>query len=177
MLGTKWRGEKVKAKPGEKKTRSEAKPALLALPLSFGKPSLSLLAFQSKKQFILIILWFQFLYCASCGINPLRPNIITNLRFSPDTFDSYKRNTSLKYTLLKEAFVTIEIYDSNGNKVKTLLNNLLETKGSHSHGWLGISDKGVFVPASIYIAKVKGEIIERLPSSFPWSADCYRWSF
>jgi hypothetical protein len=105
-----------------------------------------------KKRLILILLFIQFLFCASCGVNPLRPNIITNLRFTPDCFDSYKRNTSLKYSLLKEAEVSIQIYDSNGNKVKTLLANLLETKGSHSHGWLGISDAGTFVPTGIYLA-------------------------
>ena len=100
----------------------------------------------------------------SCGINPLRPNIITNLRFSPDTFDSYKRNTSLKYTLVKEAEISIEIYNSKGNKVKTLIENLQETKGTHSHGWLGISDKGVFAPAGIYMAKVKADYSEAFTS-------------
>ena len=104
------------------------------------------------------------LYITSCGVNPLRPNIITNLRFSPDTFDSYKRNTSLKYSLLKEAEVSIEIYNSSGNKVKTLIENLSETKGTHSHGWLGISDKGVFAPAGIYIAKLKADYDEAFSS-------------
>jgi len=94
----------------------------------------------------------------------LRPNIITNLRFSPDTFDSYKHNTSLKYTLLKEALVSIEIYDSKGNKIKRLLENLEETKGSHSHGWLGIADKGVFAPAGVYLAKVKADYSEAFAS-------------
>jgi len=94
----------------------------------------------------------------------LRPDIISNLRFSPDTFDSYKRNTSLKYTLLKEAEVSIEIYDSSGNKIKTIIENLTETKGSHSHGWLGISDSGTFVPAGIYIAKVKADYCEAYAS-------------
>lgn len=104
------------------------------------------------------------LLSTSCGINPLHPNIITSLRFAPDTFDSYKRNTSLKYSLLKEAEVSISIYDSNGSLVKTLIENLLETKGSHSHGWLGISDKGTFVPQGIYIAKVKADYDEAFAS-------------
>ena len=115
---------------------------------------------QSKKRLVLIILGFLFFFCTSCGVNPLRPNIITNLRFSPDTFDSYKRNTSLKYTLLKQAEVSIHIYDANGNLVKTLLENLKETKGTHSHGWLGISDKGFFVPVGVYLAKVKADYDE-----------------
>jgi len=106
----------------------------------------------------LCILW------TGCGINPFEPDIITNLRFSPDTFDSYKRNTSLKYSLLKSAKVSIHIYDSNGEKVKTLISNLLETKGTHSHGWLGISDKGQFVPAGIYLAKVKADADEAFAS-------------
>jgi len=33
-----------------------------------------------------------------------------------------------------------------------------------SHGWLGISDKGVFVPASIYLAKVKADYDEAFAS-------------
>ena len=118
----------------------------------------------SKKRLILISIFLQFLFNTSCGVNPLRPDIITNLRFSPDAFDSYKRNTSLKYTLLKEAEVSIEIYNANGIKVKTLIENLMETKGSHSHGWLGISDKGTFVPAGIYIAKVAADYDEAFAS-------------
>ena len=110
-----------------------------------------------KKRLLLILLLVQLLLSASCGVNPLRPNIITGLRFSPDTFDSYQRNTSLKYSLLKEAEVSIYIYDSQGKEVKTLIENLLETTGSHSHGWLGISDLGTFVPTGIYIAKVEAD--------------------
>jgi hypothetical protein len=106
---------------------------------------------------ILILLSFNFLFIAGCVANPLAPNLILNLRFSPDAFDSYKRNTSLKYSLLKEAEVSIIIYDSTGRKVKTLIEHLLETKGSHSHGWLGISDLGAFVPTGIYIAKVEAD--------------------
>ena len=120
---------------------------------------------QSKSQIILRYLTIlTLLTLTSCGINPLRPSIITSLRFSPDTFDSYKRNTSLKYTLLKEAEVSIAIYDSKGNKVKTLLENLKETKGTHSHGWLGISDKAIFVPVGIYLAKVKADYCEAFAS-------------
>ena len=104
------------------------------------------------------------LLITSCGINPLQPSIITNLRFSPDTFDSYQRNTSLKYSLLKPAEVSIEILDANGNKVKTLLEKLQETKGTHSHGWLGISDTGVFVPAGIYLAKVTADYCQAFAS-------------
>jgi flagellar hook assembly protein FlgD len=70
----------------------------------------------------------------------------------------------LKYTLLKQAEVSIHIYDANGNLVKILLENLLETKGTHSHGWLGIADKGVFVPAGLYLAKVKADYDEAFAS-------------
>jgi hypothetical protein len=61
----------------------------------------------SKQRLRLIFLGVVLLLNASCGVNPLRQNLILNLRFSPDTFDSYKRNTSLKYSLLKEAEVSI----------------------------------------------------------------------
>jgi len=111
-----------------------------------------------------IISCLLFFILTSCGIDSLHTNIIANLRFSPDAFDSYKRNTSLKYSLLKEAEVSILILDSNGKKVFTLLYNLLETKGSHSHGWLGISDNGTFVPAGIYLAKVVADYDEAFTS-------------
>jgi len=60
--------------------------------------------------------------------------------------------------------VSIKIYSSQGKKVKTLVENLLETKGSHSHGWLGISDNGTFVPAGIYLAKVQADYDEAFTS-------------
>ena len=48
--------------------------------------------------------------------------------------------------------------------MKTLIENLLETKGSHSHGWLGISDAGTFVPPGIYLAKLEADYDEAYAS-------------
>ena len=97
------------------------------------------------------------LFLAGCLANPFRPDIITNLRCSPDVFDSYKSNTSVKYTLLQEATVSIWISSADGQRVKHLVDTRVETKGTHSHGWLGLNDHGYFVPAGVYLTTVKAD--------------------
>ena len=107
---------------------------------------------------LLFVLWVcRGLCLCGCLTNPLRPNIITNLRFSPDVFDSYKGNTSLKFTLQEEARVSIWMSSASGQRVKHLVDNVVETKGTHSHGWLGLNDDGYFVPAGVYLATVTAD--------------------
>lgn len=82
------------------------------------------------------------------------PELVKSLKFEPPLFDSFKQNTVLKYTLTKPAVVSIYIYDREGNKVKTIAENLNLTQGAQSHGWKGDNDKGEFQTAGIYIGAV-----------------------
>jgi hypothetical protein len=87
------------------------------------------------------------------------PTLVTNLRFSPSAFDSFKANTAIYYTLKTPATLSIYILKRDSSSqdylVKTLVENVNESKGSHSHTWLGDSDEGLFAPIGTYIAAVR----------------------
>jgi hypothetical protein len=97
---------------------------------------------------------------AGCS-NPLASGItgvLTNLRFTPSAFDSFRRNTELRFTLESPQTLSIVIAreDSGANQVpvRTLLVNARETKGSHSTTWLGDNNSGTFAPSGMYLGVV-----------------------
>jgi flagellar hook assembly protein FlgD len=87
------------------------------------------------------------------------PTLVSNLRFFPSAFDSFRRNTEIRYTLKAPATVSIFIMkrDSAGQEflVKTLVKNANETKGAHAHTWLGDTNQGQFAPLGGYIGAVQ----------------------
>jgi hypothetical protein len=68
------------------------------------------------------------LFFLSCSTP--EPEIVKSLRFEPPLFDSFKQNTYLRYTLEKPAEVSIYILNSNGERIKTIAENLRLTQGS-----------------------------------------------
>ena len=82
------------------------------------------------------------------------PAIVTNLRFSPSAFDSFRSNTELRYTLATPAELSIMIVRKMDGValVKTIAQNIYETKGTHGHTWLGDTGAGRFAPAGEYVA-------------------------
>ena len=89
------------------------------------------------------------------------PLEVSNLRFSPSAFDSFTKNTEVQYTLKNPVAVNISIIrrDSVGQEylVKTLAEDIHETKGTHRHTWLGDTEKGLFAPIGTYIGLVQIE--------------------
>lgn len=87
------------------------------------------------------------------------PALVSNLRFSPSAFDSFRTNTEIRYTLKTPTTVTIFISkkDSLGREflVKTLIENVHETKGTHSNTWLGDTNQGQFAPIGSYVGVVQ----------------------
>ena len=101
------------------------------------------------------------------------PEVLSNLRFAPGAFDSFRRNTELKFTLKHPATLHITI-ESKGVPqsgtpqerapqggapsgyfvVKTLIENAYQPKGSHSIAWIGDTDTEVFAPAGVYLGVV-----------------------
>ena len=114
---------------------------------------------------------FAALRCTLPGA-PDDPNMITSLRFTPSAFDSFKRNTELKYVLSAAATVDAFIVrrDSMQSEllVRTLAEDLTETKGSHSITWIGDTDQGFFAPAGIYfgVLRIKNRRFETIVQVF-----------
>lgn len=86
------------------------------------------------------------------------PVIVANLRFSPSAFDSFTRNTEIRYTLAAPVRVSVAILRSDSEAgtqlVKTLFSDLSESKGAHAHTWLGDTGQGRFAPAGEYVGIV-----------------------
>jgi hypothetical protein len=89
------------------------------------------------------------------------PSIVSNLRFTPSAFDSFTKNTEIQYTLKNPVTVNISIVkrDSSGQEflVRTIAEDIHETKGTHHHTWLGETEKGLFAPIGTYIGIVQIE--------------------
>lgn len=84
---------------------------------------------------------------------------VSGLRFSPAAFDSFRRNTQILYTLKQSARVTLSIVrrpvEGVDQPVVTLFTELLESKGFHSHMWLGDSSAGLFAPPGDYVGIIR----------------------
>jgi flagellar hook assembly protein FlgD len=103
------------------------------------------------------------LFLVSCKLPTAAddPSIVSNLRFTPSAFDSFTKNTEVQYTLKNPVAVNISIVkrDSSGQEylVKTIAEDIHETKGTHRHTWLGDTEKGLFAPIGTYIGLVQIE--------------------
>ena len=93
---------------------------------------------------------------AGCRIPGTPEPSVTNLKFVPSAFDSFRSNAELKFSLTAPATVSIRIRAGSpgGRVVRTLADDLRETKGSHAVAWLGDTDERLFAPAGIYFGVV-----------------------
>lgn len=68
----------------------------------------------------------------------------------PNPFNS---TTSISYTIPKKNPIKIEIYNTLGKKIRTLLNEIREP-GLYKVNWDGTDDYGMIVPSGIYVCKM-----------------------
>ena len=82
------------------------------------------------------------------------PELVSSLRFEPSAFDSFRTSTEIHYQLKTPATVDlfVTVRDSLGREVlvKTIARRLAESRGSHTHAWLGDTDQRIFAPAGSY---------------------------
>jgi hypothetical protein len=62
--------------------------------------------------------------------------------------------TNLEYTLPKEAFVSVIIYDILGNQITKLINQF-QSSGKKSIQWDATNDKGQSVSAGVYLYRIQ----------------------
>jgi flagellar hook assembly protein FlgD len=75
--------------------------------------------------------------------------------WSRNSFNPRSGQTSkLTYALSEKCTISIQIYDSAGNLVKTLLASITKNAGTYSTTWNGKNSSGVIVPAGIYTCKI-----------------------
>ncbi len=75
-----------------------------------------------------------------------------------NTFDNYPNpfnpTTTIRLSMAKEAYAEISIFNIKGQRIKTLINDVLPA-GEHSVVWSGNNDNGVKVASGIYFYKLQ----------------------
>lgn len=66
----------------------------------------------------------------------------------------FNPSTNIYYSLSKENFITITVYDLIGNKIKLLVNDY-KSIGNHTVNWNGVNEKGVSVSAGLYLFSIE----------------------
>ncbi len=80
----------------------------------------------------------------------------------PNPFNPEKQFTQIRYVLTKSEQVTIVIFDVTGNKIETILKNVLKNLGEHTEdAWDGRDEQGNLVPNGIYYAHVHSETLDQ----------------
>ncbi len=83
---------------------------------------------------------------------------VSGLNDSPDPFQpSTAQTTTISYTLLEPATVTLSIYNSSGTLIRTLLSSIYQTTLANNIVWDGKNSSGVVVPAGVYTYKLWAE--------------------
>ena len=79
----------------------------------------------------------------------------------PDKFElincypnPFNPNVNIEFSVPDEAMISVDIYDVNGNKVKTLVNKNMNP-GLISLDWDGVSDSGSSVSSGVYLIQIK----------------------
>lgn len=70
----------------------------------------------------------------------------------------FNENISFKLDLAEASFVSIEIYSLSGQRVRTLFEGM-KSSGSHTFGWDGSAENGIFLPQGMYIYRVSTDKI------------------
>ena len=76
------------------------------------------------------------------------------LKSYPNPFNP---KTTLSFTLPQPQNIEVAIYDSNGRRVRTLLNEFREA-GEHAITWNGIDDEGRALVSGVYYAHLTGDV-------------------
>ena len=81
------------------------------------------------------------------------PHIPGVFALSQNYPNPFNPETTIKYNLKEDSKVTLEIYNIKGQKVKTLINDVLPA-GNHSVVWYGKNDNNESVSSGIYFYRI-----------------------
>ncbi len=95
-----------------------------------------------------------FFYNSLTGIQEHQPEtfIPVTVQTYPNPFNA---GTKIAFRLVEPGPVSIEIYNINGKKVKTLISNQMMNNGDHEQLWDGTNDNGMPVATGIYVVQTR----------------------
>ena len=80
-------------------------------------------------------------------------NVVTANRLMGNYPNPFNPETTISFNVVKDAPVSIDIYNIQGQKVKTLVNNVM-TAGTHTVVWRGDNNEGNKVTSGVYFCKM-----------------------
>ena len=80
--------------------------------------------------------------------------VVTDFRLEQNYPNPFNPTTYIRYRLAKSGKVRLEVYNSLGQKIRTLV-NAKETAGEHVVQWDGSDENGVLAPSGLYFYRLK----------------------
>ena len=80
----------------------------------------------------------------------------TEFGLSQNYPNPFNPSTVIDFSVAKDSYVSLNVYDITGRLVSTLVDGNMST-GYHSVLWNGVNDKGMSVSAGIYIYALQTE--------------------
>ncbi|MBN1482920.1 carbohydrate binding domain-containing protein [candidate division KSB1 bacterium] len=81
------------------------------------------------------------------------PGVVAEYELFQAYPNPFNINTTIQYSLSKEAVVSLAVYNMNGRKVATLADGAQDA-GLHTVRWNGLNDNGSEVPSGLYVYKL-----------------------
>jgi len=86
------------------------------------------------------------------GFNP----VVENFRLGPASPNPFSQSTTISFTASGEAAVSIDMYNVNGQLVRTVFSGRAEA-GEHHIGWDGTDSRGARVARGVYFCRMSTE--------------------
>jgi flagellar hook assembly protein FlgD len=85
------------------------------------------------------------------GVGGTPKHYVLSVTNYPNPFNP---STSVSYTVPERGAVTVEIYDTRGERVATLVSSAEHTAGAYTIEWTGRVDSGATASSGVYFARI-----------------------
>ena len=90
------------------------------------------------------------------GVEHESPALVSEYALHQNYPNPFNPSTTIRYNMADAGFVTLDIYNTRGQRVKTLVQESQST-GEHMAVWDGRMDSGVMAPTGVYIYQIRVE--------------------
>lgn len=80
-------------------------------------------------------------------------DVVTATTLKSNYPNPFNPTTTIAYSVLERSFTTIEVFNSKGQKVRTLLNQIMDA-GNHTITWNGTDDRNMTVTSGVYMLRM-----------------------
>ena len=106
------------------------------------------------------ITWDDFGDVYQVDLTPQSGTILISYALSQNYPNPFNPRTQIRYQLPEEGYITLVVYNTLGQQVKTLVNDWVE-EGNHSVYWNGMNDYGEEVSSGVYLCQMKAGTFTR----------------